>query len=132
MTGNRVLGLVLATLLISACGSATAPTDPCADSPDWAGTMCPNAIAVANARLGLLHWPVTSTQFRASLCPPNARCALVLAPHDTWVIFTFSIGDPVMIRIGPPEIANAPPGFLVAGNPESPPEWILEELAKAR
>lgn len=127
-----LLGLLFATVLIGGCGTVAAPGDPCADSSDWAGTICPAAIAVANARLGLVHWPVASTRFLASLCPPNARCRFALVPHDTWVIFTFSVGDPVMIRVGPPGLANAPPGALVAGDPETPPDWALQQIANSR
>ena len=143
MDRTRILGLLLATVLASACGSATvpadtaaaadhvSPTDPCAESRDRADTICPTAIALANARLGWLHWPVTSTTFRVSLCPRNARCAWVPGGQG-WVVFTFWIGDPVMIHVGPPEAGSGVMAELTAGEPEPLPDWLLGEMAKAR
>jgi hypothetical protein len=89
--------------------------------------LCEDAIALAQARLGWLHWPVTSMTFRRDMCPPNARCAIVagIDRGEGWGIFTFSIGDPSMIHIS--RDAN---GVLIPGNPESPPDWLKEELSR--
>jgi hypothetical protein len=140
MDRTRILGLLLVTILVSACGSATAPagtaaaahemppTDPCAEFRDWGSTICPQAIALANARLGWLHWPVTSTSFRTTMCPPNARCAFP-GENQGWVIFTFAVGDPVGIHVGPANVGGASAAGLVAGDPEPLPDWLLQEMA---
>jgi hypothetical protein len=140
MDRPRILGLLLAVVLASACGSATvpagtaaaadhfAPTGPCAEFRDWTTTICPQAIAVADARLGWPHWPVTSTSFRPSMCPPNARCAFV-GENQGWVIFTFAVGDPMMIHVGPTIVGGANAAGLVAGDPEPLPDWLLQEMA---
>ena len=50
--------------------------------------LCQAAVDLATARLGPLHWPITSITFLLQICPPNARCR---APDETdgWVIFQF-------------------------------------------
>ncbi len=144
MDRPRILGLLLAAVLLSACGSATVPADTaaaaaevvsltssCGEFADWTDTICTSAVALANARLGWLHWPVTSTAFRTSMCPPNARCRF---PGDSqgWVIFTFAVGDPVMIHVGPTNVGGAIAAGLVAGDPEPLPDWLLQEMSGIR
>jgi hypothetical protein len=113
---------------------------PCAvASPVVVGdpSLCPKAIALAEARLGWLHWPITTITFRSDLCPPNARCAFVA--NEGWVIFTFWTGDPVMVHVAPAAgialLGEAGVGAagLIAGDPQPVPDWLLDELdAKPR
>jgi hypothetical protein len=107
--------------------SGQAPSNPC----EFGAVVfdvgpvdfCAKAVALAQVQLGWLHWPVASTSFRSEICPPNARCVGDGADDEGWVVFTFSIGDPSMIHVGPD--AN---GVVVAGVPEAPPDWLMDEL----
>ena len=128
---RRLVVALLAAWLTARCSAA--PSDQAAQSnPCEFGAVvfdvgpvdfCAKAVALAQVRLGWLHWPVTSTSFRSEICPPNARCLGDGADNEGWVIFTFSIGDPSMIHVGPD--AN---GVVVAGFPEAPPDWLIKEL----
>jgi hypothetical protein len=138
----RSIALLVATLLLAACGTdvganAEPAADPCSDVAAVQGQaiggwknqvaeldVCSTAVALATARLGWLHGPITSTTFRASICPPNARCARVIDAGG-WVIFTFAFGDPVMIHVGLGETTDA--GFG-AGEPEPVPDWLIDEI----
>jgi hypothetical protein len=129
-------------LLVAGCGASAhsaegqaATGGPCAvASPVVVGdpSLCLKAISLAEARLGWLHWPITSTTFRSNLCPPNARCAF--AASQGWVIFTFWTGDPVMVHVAPAGdialLGEAGVGAagLIAGDPEPLPDWLLDEL----
>lgn len=134
---RSLIALALAaTALLGGCAGAApeggAPAGiPCdfgGAAPDVGPEICERAIALAEARLGWLHWPVASTRFRASMCPPNARC-LAASGDEGWVIFEFTVGDPVMIRVGPPIVGNVVDlSRLVAGDPEPLPDWLREEL----
>jgi hypothetical protein len=128
-TRRLITVAVLALASASACGAA--PTGASASNPCDFGAvvfdvgpaaLCEEAIAVAEARLGWLHWPITSKRFRLDMCPPNARCLPPLQ-NEAWVIFTFSSGDPTMVHV----LADAT-GALSALNPEAPPDWLLLEL----
>lgn len=140
MTGRALVAAILAGALLLAGCEATSeasfdaealPEDPCllwqeafAVIPD----RCGEAVNVAEARLGWLHWPVASRVLRLNLCPPNARCRAP-APDEfnAWVIYRFTSGDPVMIHVhADGQDASA---ALVAEAPERPPDWLLEELA---
>jgi len=90
------------------------------------GVECANAIAIAEARLGWLHAPITAVRYRTSMCPPNARCRATLRREGT-VVFTFAVGEPLMIFVHPGGPDGSGP--LVAENPEPLPDWLLEELA---
>ena len=92
--------------------------------------LCQNAIGLAIARLGIVHWPVTSISFRLDLCPPGAPCA---APsmQDGWVIFTFTTGLPVMVHVGPVVPGVGVDGPLIAGPVQEVPEWLAAEVKSA-
>jgi hypothetical protein len=128
-TRRLIAVTILALAFASACNAA--PTGASASNPCDFGAvvldvgpvaLCEHAIAVAEARLGWLHWPIRSTRFRLDLCPPNARC-MPPAPNEAWVIFTFTSGDPAMVHV----VADAS-GALSALDQESPPAWLLDEL----
>ena len=128
---------VLLAVLLVGCGTALgddpkAP-DPACPPPDieMRGAIdlvarCERFLSVANARLGTLHWPVTDVELRWSLCPPNARCAFVQL-RQAWVIYRFSLGDPVMIHVGPRLAGNVIVEDLVAGAPEPLPAWLRDD-----
>jgi hypothetical protein len=88
---------------------------------------CQLVIAVADERLGLLHWPVSNVQVRWNLCPPGARCAF-LQLRQAWVIYRFWAGDPVMIHVAPRLAGVDLTDDLVADAPEPIPQWLAEEL----
>ena len=88
---------------------------------------CRRVLGVADARLGLLHWPVTDVRVRWSLCPPGARCVF-LQFNQGWVIYRFAVGDPAMIHVGPRLENDVVVEELVADAPEPLPDWLLEEL----
>ena len=163
MSVSRVLVPFVALMLVAGCGTPTGTTQPttepsptlfaeqAVDLPADANppadpcqfgaalfdvgpvALCQKAVALATARLGVLHWPITSTRFRTNLCPPNARCDLRFPELvEGWVIFTFTAGDPVMIHVGPPTNVGAPPNVLVVGDPEPLPDWLREEIAAGR
>jgi hypothetical protein len=128
-TLRLILAAQLAATIVAGCASQTPGPDtanPCefgAVAFDVGPVdLCEQAIALAEARLGWLHWPITSVRFRQDMCPPNARC-VALARTEAWVVFTFSMGDPSMVHL----VADAT-GALSALNPESPPDWLLEEI----
>jgi hypothetical protein len=143
MKHARLLPALLSILLVAGCGSSTtsndsAPPDPCAGVAElgrpignpnvpvkFEDAFCPNAVFIATAKLGWLHGPITSTTFRPSVCPPNARCLAVPFGVEGWVIFTFAFGDPTMIHVGAPETGAA---GLVAGEPERVPDWLIDEV----
>ena len=124
---------VLCAAVLAGCGAApaggagSAPSNPCEFGAVVFAVgpvdFCEKAVALAQVRLGWLHWPVTSTSFRSEICPPNARCMGDGDDNEGWVIFTFSIGDPSMIHVGPD--AN---GVVVAGFLEPLPDWLIKEL----
>lgn len=134
----RALGIVVAMLLAACAGTSGASVaDPAVLCPppnfeiDGAVDVearCQRVVALADERLGVLHWPVADVDVRWNLCPPNARCAF-LQLSQAWVIYRFSIGDPLMIHVRP---SAADGDFmvdnLVAGDPEPLPGWLLEEL----
>lgn len=79
---------------------------------------CQDAIAVANARIGWLHWPITKTTAVPGLpCPPGARCRF--SPTTWSVIFAFWAGDPVMVVVTRDES-----GVVSAADPEPVPSWM--------
>ena len=138
-TEVRPSGLVVALLAASLMiGCSAAPSDGQAQSNrcvfaaivfDVGPAICTDAVAVAKARLGWLHWPVTSVKFRSSLCPPFGRCrANIGNVTESWVIFTFSFGDPQMIHVAPPDSGAGIDTALVAGDPEPVPDWLRDEL----
>ena len=134
-------------MALAACGGPAAapaneasvidPMNPCADAQGGAVVFgdnpvvleCSRAIEIANSRLGLVHWPVGSIEFRRSMCPPNARCALGL--HEGWVVYEFWFGDPLMIRVGAVFVGDVMTREFVAGEPEPLPDWLLEHRATA-
>ncbi len=125
---------LLGASIMNGCGSApaggAAQSNPCdfgAIVFDVGPAICSDAVALAQARLGWLHWPVTATQFRPDLCPPFARCPPPPGT-DGWVIFTFSIGEPSMIHVGPPDPTLGIGAALVAGEPQPLPDWLRDEL----
>jgi hypothetical protein len=125
---------LLGAILLAGCAAAPdagqAQTDPCdfgAIVFDVGPAICSDAVALAEARLGWLHWPVASTRFRPDVCPPFARCPANLG-NEGWVIFTFSIGEPSMIHVGPPDPTLGIGAALVAGEPQPLPDWLRDEL----
>ena len=125
-----VVGTFLSAVVLAGCCAAGPPSGPGEADPCQFGAvvfdvgpvaLCKQAVALAQERLGSLHWPVTSTRFRQELCQPNARCAPL--QNEGWVIFTFSIGDPSMIHVAPD--VN---GVVVAENLQAVPGWLLEEI----
>lgn len=141
MNGRRALACLLGTAILAGCGGQAAtgaaaaadPTNPCVGllardvnvlDPI---AQCEQSVALANARLGWLHWPVSSIHYRQTICPPNARC-LAMIGDQGWVIYTFWSGDPVMIHVGPQILGDVVTGEVVASQPEPLPDWLLEEL----
>ncbi len=133
---SATLALLLAGLLAACGGSSAAGADESAVCPPPDVAMpgavdivarCERVISVADERLGLLHWPVSSVQVRWNLCPPGARC-LFLQLRQAWVIYRFWAGDPVMIHVGPPLAGVDLTDDLVADAPEPLPAWLVEEL----
>ena len=130
LTGALVLSGCEATPLASFDAEAL-PEDPCLlwqVAFDTIPDRCGEAVIIAEARLGWLHWPVASRALRLNLCPPNARCrAPGPGEFHAWVIYEFTTGDPVMIHVHlDGEDASLP---LIADEPEPLPDWLLEELA---
>jgi hypothetical protein len=142
--GRRAaLGLTVAittAIAIGACGGASGagvaagqpglcpPPDVEMPGAVDVAARCKHVIAVADERLGLLHWPVSEVQVRWTLCPPGARCRF-LQLRQAWVIYRFWAGDPVMIHVGPPQEGVDLTDDLVADAPEPLPAWLAEELA---
>lgn len=131
------LGLVVG-MLLAACGgtsgAAVADPDSLCPPPDIemdgaidVAARCQLVLSLADARLGVLHWPVTEVDVRWNLCPPGARCAL-MPLSQAWVIYQFSIGEPVMINVrSTPDVVEMSDA-LIAGDPEPLPDWLVEEL----
>jgi hypothetical protein len=141
---RRLVAILALVVIVAGCGgggpapagdqAAADPMNPCvgetSDSSVDAGMIpltCDLAIDLANERLGWLHWPVTAIEFHRSLCPPNARCAFPV--RQGWVMFSFWSGDPVMIHVGPVLEGDVETARFTAGEPEPPPDWLLEERA---
>jgi hypothetical protein len=131
------LGLV-AGMLLAACGGTSGaavadpetlcpPPDVQMDGAIDVAARCQLVLSRADARLGLLHWPVTQVDVRWNICPPGARCAF-LQLSQAWVIYQFSIGDPVMIHVRSTAGGVDMNEELVADDPEPLPDWLLEEL----
>jgi hypothetical protein len=131
------VGLVVG-MLLAGCGgtsgAAVADPDTLCPPPDIemdgaidVAARCQLVLSLADARLGVLHWPVTEVDVRWNLCPPGARCAF-LPLSQAWVIYQFSIGEPVMIHVrSTPDVVEMT-DELIAGDPEPLPDWLLEEL----
>jgi hypothetical protein len=130
--------LVTLVFVLSACGGSQGsvtelvdgvPSGACSDQPEAADQFalsCRQAVGLAEGRLGWLHWPITATEFhRGGPCPPNARC--FIAPDQGSVIFHFTVGDPVLIRI-----ALDATGMPATGDPEPVPAWMFEEPQESR
>lgn len=86
--------------------------------------QCPTAVELAVEKLAVLPGTVSAVEFhRGVLCPPNARCRQ--STDEGTVIFWFHGAPPVMVHI----ITEGPAGFVgfVAGEPQAPPEWFLDE-----
>ncbi len=156
MKPTPAIAFVIAFVLVGGCGSTAESAVPPTNAPILAVAqpgvdpailgqacqfgavvfdvgpiaLCAKAVALAIARLGGPHWPITSISFQVSLCPPNARCRAVPdEPVEGWVIFTFADGSAAMIHVGPAQIIGAPPNTLVAGAPEPVPQWLLDQMA---
>lgn len=136
-----VAGLVaLLCGVVVACGTPTGGAgDPEWDAlcppPDFpiegavdVAARCRSVLAVADDRLGLLHWPVSSAKVRWNICPPNARCVEFVQLSQAWVVYRFWFGDPVMIHVKPPTGGDLMGGEFVADAPEPVPAWLLDEL----
>ena len=134
---RRALGIVMA-MILAACagtsGAAVAEPDSLCPPPDIemdgaidVAARCQLVLSLADARLGILHWPITHVDVRWNICPPGARCRF-LALTQAWVIYQFSIGDPVMIHVRTRPGVEDMNEALVAGEPEPLPDWLLEEL----
>ena len=115
---------------------AAAPNDACPPpNVEIAGALdiiaeCRRMIALADARLGLMHWPVTDVTLRWSLCPPNARC-LFMQFRQAWVVYRFLVGEPAMIHIRPSEPMGAVMvSEYVADAPEPVPDWLIEQIER--
>jgi hypothetical protein len=136
---RSMIGIALA-LTIAACGGASALAGgPAANIPcpppdvEIRGAVdidaqCRRLLAAADARLGVLHWPVSRVSVRWTICPPNARCAMVVQFGQAWVIYEFVAGDPVMIHVGPRFVEDVVVEELFANAPEPLPDWLLAEL----
>lgn len=144
MSGLRSLaGILVGAAILAGCGGQAPtggaagpdPTDPCAilaardDNIVDPTTQCREAVALANARLGWLHWPVSSIEYRLDMCPPNARCASAVGTQG-WVIYSFWSGDPIMVHVGSVVVGDMTTGELVTDEPEPLPAWLLEELQR--
>jgi hypothetical protein len=140
MRTNRLTAATLAALLgvLAGCGGANVGADDRARCPEVGGFQpqvlvevldCDLAIALADQRLGWLHWPVSTVQVRLSLCPPNARCVAGLS-NQAWVVYEFWFGDPVMVHVQPRIEGDMVTDDYFAGEVEAPPDWLLEELAR--
>jgi hypothetical protein len=117
--------LLVATALLAGCSTSSA-VDPCDPVAVGDAEACRNVLSVATEHLGWSHGPVTSTRFAGSMCPPGARCRMHL-PGEGIAIFTFMIGDPVMIQVFPEARPDGLGSILTAGDPEPVPDWFLEE-----
>lgn len=136
--GYRAARVALGSALLvvaALTGCSTSPADGTSPNPCEFGAavfdvgpveFCKQAVALAQARIGWLHWPITSTHFATSLCPPNARCRFVLDQTEGWVVFTFSIGDPSMVLI-----TTDSNGILNAADQKPVPKWLLDEYRKS-
>jgi hypothetical protein len=129
-----ILFAIMAAASLCACGSEVhePTTDPCqfgsAVFDVGPVNFCRQAIALAEAKLGWVHWPITSTTFRQSMCPPNARCRGP-GPDEGTVIFTFSVGEPRMIFVAHAQGTGGEPlGPIEAGDPQPVPDWVLEQI----
>ena len=128
MRVRGVAALLVMGVALAGCGAVPAaePGGPCAATAGQVGDICPQALTLAEASLGI-HAPTTSVGFRTSMCPPNARCAAPAAGQG-WVIFTFVVGPPRMVYVGPPDPVDDQARPLVARGPEPLPDWLLEEM----
>ena len=136
---TRAASLLLLAALLGACGGAAgrgAAVDARAlcPPPDFeiqgavdVAARCRHIVALADERLGLLHWPVSDVDLRWNICPPGARCVF-LQLNQAWVIYRFSFGDPVMIHVRQRTGGNGIADDFVADAPEPLPDWLLEEL----
>jgi hypothetical protein len=117
-----LITLVTATQCV-ACASGAPPQDPCAGvevtGPPNATLTCQAILGLARERLGFLAFVITSvTVGLGTPCPPTARCAPPAGDRG-FALFTFWIGDPVIVYVHPNEEG---PGF-VAEAPRAPPDF---------
>ena len=134
----RILGLPLILLVLSGCagsagtaGSAVSATGraTCAGDEQTA-KLCRRALPIAIDRLGVWHWPISTADFRSSTCTSNVRCRLAQGDTDQgWLIFTFWVGDPVMVNIQSQRQADGEGFELVAELPQPVPAPLLEEIS---
>jgi hypothetical protein len=125
---------VVAALVMAGCGGGTlvaaddGATGPCANAAPAgqpSSLTCQRAIEVADARLGWLHLPVSSVEYRTDVCPPNARCRF--DADSAWILYTFMNGDRTMIHVARVLVGDEPIGDFAAGEPEPLPDWLLDE-----
>lgn len=132
------VALVLAGAVIAGCGGAGGaaavdgevlcpPPDFAIDGAVDVAARCRQMVAVADERLGLLHWPITNVDVRWNVCPPGARCRF-LQLSQAWVLYWFSNGEPLMIHVHPRAQGDVGGIDLVAEAPEPLPDWLLKEL----
>ncbi len=103
------------------------PPDIAMDGAVDIEARCRRILAIADARLGPLHVPITEVEVRWNVCPPGARCRFIQLSQG-WVMYRFWVGDPVMIHVTAPVENNMVLDELVAGEPEPLPGWLLEQL----
>lgn len=119
-----VVFVVLVAASCGATGGSRGGAGPCV-TEDF---QCEKAVQHATDRLGGIHWPVTATHWRYGLCGPGIPCDVVGAGEFGWVIFEFTVGDPVMIHVHSVRQADGEGFVLVADAPQAPPAWVLETL----
>lgn len=126
--------LLAAAVLLAACGMQVmpeaqvvvdgVPSGGCIADPTLGPDpflLCPVAVDLAVSKLIVLPGTVQAVEFhRGVLCPPNARCRQ-LTDRGT-VVFWFVDAQPLIV----PVTHEGPAGF-VAGEPQAPPEWLLDE-----
>ena len=137
MTGLRILGLLLILLVLSGCagsagnaGSAVSATgrDTCTGDEQTI-KVCRRALPVAIDRLGFWHWPISTADYRSTVCSSDRRCLLFLGGTDQgWLIFTFWVGDPVMVNVHSQRQADGEGFELVAEMPQAVPAPLLVEI----
>jgi hypothetical protein len=118
--------LLAATALFAGCSTGST-VDPCDPVEVGDPEACRNVLSIATEHLGWSHGPVASTRFAGSMCPPGARCRANL-PGEGIAIFTFLIGDPVMIQVFPEPRPDGSGNIFTASDPEPVPDWYLAQL----
>ena len=132
----RILGLVLITFVAVGCGSTNGGSAVSATGratcagDEQTVSVCRRALPIAIDRLGFWHWPISTADYRSTICTSNGRCLLAAGGLDQgWLIFTFWVGDPVMVNVQSQRQSDGEGFELVAEVPQPVPDVLLTEIS---